>query len=204
MNVRAIALAVPLALGMACMHSQGQGAMGSASTAPSQQPQASAGGAGAVTQDPIMQPGPAVQGHAGDEIVAGRIADLGSDTISVETQQGGTRTLQVVPETDIRVDGRDASFQDLAQGQDIRASFDTVGGQDVAVKIHAGQLGASQGGTGSAPTDQGAAAPPAPGDQGTAPPPATDQGTATPPAPTSPPSSDTGAGQGASGSPRGW
>lgn len=150
MNVRAVALAVPLALGMACMHTQGTGAMGSASTAaPSaQQPQAAAG---AATQDPIMQPGPLVQGHAGDEIVAGRITDVGVDTVSIETEQGGTRTLQVVPQTAIEIDGQDASVQDLAQGQPVRASFDVVDGQGVAVKIHAREFTAPQGG----PTDQG-------------------------------------------------
>ena len=177
MNVRAVALALPLAAGMACMHSQGTGAMGSAQTAAPSAPQPQAA-AGTATQDPIMQPGPAVQGHAGDEVVAGRIAGVAGDTVSIETQQGSTRTLQVVPETGIQVDGQDASIQDLAEGQPVRASFDRVDQQDVAVKIHAGDFTPLGAGT---PTDQGAT-PGASGGTGSG---ASDGGTgsAMPPAP---------------------
>jgi hypothetical protein len=168
MKLRAIALAAPLVFGAACMHTSKQSAGGTASAgqpAP-QQPQASAGATGDVTQDPLFQPGPRVQGHAGDEVVAGRITGVTNDSLLVRTGQGEMRILILVPETEIQLDGRDASAADLAEGQPVAASFDVVEGQQVAVKVHAvapqEQSGTGSGsdesgaGTGNLPPDQGA------------------------------------------------
>lgn len=158
MKVRTIALAAPLVLGAACMHSSTRSSAGTASAgqAAPQQPQASAGTTGEVTQDPLFQSGPSEQGHAGDAVVAGRIAEVTNDTLSVRTSQGETHTLQIVPETEVQLDGRDASPDDLAEGAPVRASFDVVDGEQVAVKVHAG---ASEPGPGASSLDQGPAAP---------------------------------------------
>jgi hypothetical protein len=158
MKLRAIALAAPLVFGAACMHTSKQSAGGTASAgqpAP-QQPQASAGATGDVTQDPLFQPGPRVQGHAGDEVVAGRIIEVANDSLLVRTGQGEMRILILVPETEIQLDGRDASAADLAEGQPVAASFDVVEGQQVAVKVHA-VAPSEQSGTGSGSDESGAA-----------------------------------------------
>lgn len=162
MNVRAIALAVPLAIGAAaCQHAQKQGT-GTASapepaprqeqqatgTQSSQQPSSaqaphdagqagSQAGGGPLAQDPIVRPGPSIQGHAEDEIVEGHIAEVNGDEVAIETDDGETRTLQIVDQTSIELDGMEASAEDLGEGQPVRASFDTVDGQEIAVKIRA-------------------------------------------------------------------
>lgn len=163
MHVRAIALAIPLALGMACQHANKTGAMGR----PAGEGEQAASGAEAgapLGQDPIMRPGPSIQGHSDDRTVAGHIATVTSDAVAIETEQGETRTLQIVPETAIQLDGRDVSADELAEGQPVRASFDTVEGQEVAVKIRAGDAASGDapiGGTGTS-VDQAPAAPTAP------------------------------------------
>lgn len=133
MNVRAVALAVPLVFGIACQHASKQGRTETASSPQpaAQQPQASTG------QDPMMQPGPSIQGHASDEIVVGRITVLSPDAVSIETEQGVTKTLSVVPQTTVELDGREATFDELAEGQPVRASFNEVQGEEIAVKIRA-------------------------------------------------------------------
>jgi hypothetical protein len=177
MHVRAIALAIPLALGMACQHANKTGAMGRPS---GEGQQASSGGeAGApLAQDPLMRPGPSIQGHSDDRTVAGHIATVTADAVAIETDQGETKTLQIVPETAIQLDGQDASSDALAEGQPVRASFDTVDGQEIAVKIRAGEAAASGdapiGGTGTS-VDQAPAAPTAP-DAGWGPAPDTGSG----------------------------
>jgi hypothetical protein len=127
-----------------------------------------------------MQPGLAIQGHGEDQIVAGRVAAATASEVTIQTPQGDNRTLQIVPETLVQIDGQDASSQALAEGQAIRASFDVVDGQEVAVKIRAGgsEAAASQAprsdlGTGSSATDGENAGPsdqsnPKPNDAGTA------------------------------------
>lgn len=165
MNVRAIALAVPLALGLACQTTSKQGSAGTA-TAPQPEPsdqqasgapqppdrqqpadqqQAGTGEqAGAAQQDlpsadPVIRPGPSIQGHAEDETVAGHIAEVSADELVIDTESGQAR-LQVVPETSIELDGMEASVEDLLEGQPVRASYDTVDGQEIAVKIRAGDM----------------------------------------------------------------
>lgn len=169
MKARAIALVVPLALGTACTHA-GQ----TAGTSPSSgERQAAAGATGSAPagRDPLMRPGLAIQGHGEDRIVAGRIAATTGSEVTIQTPQGDRRTLQIVPETMIQLDGQDAASEDLAAGQAIRASFDDVDGQEVAVKIRAGgsEAAASDAttdqGTGSSATDQGTGS--SSGDQGT-------------------------------------
>lgn len=156
MKIRAVALAVPLALGMACQHASKQGSPGAAtSQPPSSAPQASGGGAGGgpLAEDPLMRPGPSIQGHAEDQIVEGRIADKSEAEVTITTPGGERRTLQIAPETAIELDGMEATGDDLTEGQPVRASFDVVDGQEIAVKIRAGDASAGMGtpaeGTGS-------------------------------------------------------
>jgi hypothetical protein len=183
MKIRTVALAVPLALGMACQHASRQGSPGTGamSEPSSSKPQASGGGAagGPLAEDPIMRPGPSIQGHAEDQIVVGRIAEKSDSEITIATPGGEHRTLQLVEQTAIELDGMEATGDDLTEGQPVRASFDVVDGQEVAVKVRAGDASAGMG-TGSEGTGSSAdqPAPAAPADPGTPPYPGapTDQG----------------------------
>ncbi len=170
MRVRVIALAVPLAVGvgMGCSTSRSQ-ARGSgsepsaSSSAPSsdtssttaQGSTASSGAQGSQgARDPLMKPGPAIKAHASDDIVSGEIGDVSSDQVSIQSAQGETKTLEIVPQTSITLNGRDATYAELEEGQQVRASFNQVEGRDVAVEIQIGAApsdaasGAAQG-TGS-------------------------------------------------------
>ncbi len=123
--------------------STGAQAPGSAGAGTSSSPSSSdAQAAGRAAQDPIMHPGPPVKAHAEDQVVRGVISDVSEDTVSIESDLGVTRTLTIVPQTTIRVNGEDASYDDLSEGQPVRAAFSDVEGEDVAVEIRAGELGA--------------------------------------------------------------
>jgi hypothetical protein len=188
MNVRAIALTIPLALGIACTHTGQTGAASRPSSSEGQQASGGAAGGAPLAQDPIMRPGPSIQGHGDDQIVVGEIADATGSSLTIQTPQGEKRTLQIVPETMIELDGQDASSDDLTEGQPVRASYEVVEGQEVAVKIRAGDAsagasdaaspgspstgqdlgtGSSSGATGPAPTPDPQSAP----DAGWGPPP---------------------------------
>lgn len=155
MNVRAIALAVPLiALGTACQTSKGSSGTATTTTGPAQERQASGSQQPSasppsdaqqpVGQEPLVRPGPSIMGHASDEMLSGHISEVAGDSLSVETDTGETVTLQVVPETTVELDGMEASIDDLIEGQPIRASYDTVDGQEIAVKIRAGDYAAGE------------------------------------------------------------
>jgi hypothetical protein len=183
MNVRAIALAIPLVLGAACTHGGSQaghtgtqtGAQASGQEGDQNAPQAGSGAqqqpgadtqqqagsgaqqqaesgapaSGSPAQDPIMEPGPSIKAHASDQIVNGVIAEVSEDSVAIESEQGDTKTLTVVPQTTIQVDGEEASFDDLEEGQPVRASFNQVEGEDVAVEIRAGDTSSGTAGVDS-------------------------------------------------------
>jgi hypothetical protein len=91
-----------------------------------------------------------LKGHESDELVSGKLTKVSDRSIEIESAQGEQKTLQVVPETLVTIDGRDAQASELQEGQEIRASFNTVEGRDVAVQIKAGQdtgMGTMQGGS---------------------------------------------------------
>jgi hypothetical protein len=100
-----------------------------------------------------MEPGPAVKGHAEDRLLSGQVTQVSGSSLVVQSDTGGPRTLEIVPETSISVDGLDASRSDLREGQEVRASYSNVDGRDVAVEIHAASSGGpppSGSGTGGA------------------------------------------------------
>jgi hypothetical protein len=106
--------------------------------------------------DPMMHPGDSVKAHASDKIVSGRISKVSRDRVAIESSQGQKKTLQLVPETAILIDGQDAQRNELKEGQEVRASYNNVEGKDVAVQIEAGQHGSSgSSGTGSSGSTHG-------------------------------------------------
>lgn len=198
-NLRAVALGLPLlVLGGACAHrgSNQTGAMGTSERSSGEQREAQA------AAEPMFRPGPAVKGHASDEVVSGRIAGAQGGSISILTDQGTTETLQIAPETSVQVDGQDAAGTVLSEGLPVRASYNEVQGEKIAVEIWAGTP-PSMSGTGSSAdtgSSTGSTMPPAPATEpapSTAPPPPP----ATEPAPSSPSTSPSDAPSSPSGAP---
>jgi hypothetical protein len=194
MNVRAIALALPLVVGIAaCKTSSTQGSKTASSTEPSQSsqnqstaghPEAGGNASASATVDQGATSGTA-QGsastgtstdrsvgaygsttgestpaaHSDDQSVTGKVARVSDDFVAIQSDLGEEKTLQLVPQTSVMLDGQDARRTDLKEGQEVRASFNTVDGKDIAVEIEAHQAASLQGGptgsSGSTPSDVG-------------------------------------------------
>lgn len=139
MNVRVTGIAIALVLAMGCKTSGSQtGAEGSTKTssgdtyggqpgaqAPSDQ-QGSQSGATAGTAAP---------GRASDQVVTGAINQVSPRAVAIVDNAGKMMVLEIVPQTSITIEGMEASSSDLEEGQLVRASFNKVNGQDVAVRI---------------------------------------------------------------------
>jgi hypothetical protein len=133
MIARAMGVAAALVLAAACRTS----GTAQAPASGTQQPPATAGRAGTGGQDPLMEPGPTIKGHASDQVVSGEILEVSGNSLTIDAQAGAARVLDVAPETSITVDGQEATLADLEEGQPVRASFNEVAGRDVAVEIRA-------------------------------------------------------------------
>lgn len=96
-----------------------------------------------------------LKGHASDQVMMGTVSSVSSETLSIASDMGAARTLHVVPETIITVDGRDGGIADIKEGEQIRASFNEQDGRQIAVKIEAGPT------MGSTGTERTTDAPPA-------------------------------------------
>jgi len=181
MNVRAIALALPLVVGIAaCKTSSTQSGQTASTTEPSQssQNQTTAGhpetggdASASATVDPGATSGSAqggasastsgetsgsasgaygsapggasasgdVKAHASDEVVSGKVSRVSEREIAITSDTGEERTLALEPQTVVTIDGRDATRTELKEGQEVRASYNTVYGRETAVEIHAGR-----------------------------------------------------------------
>lgn len=157
MTVHGFVFSVPaLALGLACSTTQPSR---SASTQP-EQPQAgataSAGTEGATMgADAGSSAAPSVpsgaerelKGHPSAQVISGRVAIASGSSLVIDTDDGAERTLSVVEETTVRVNGEEASLAELVPGDNVRASYDEEDGRQVAVKVEASQ--GALGGSGS-------------------------------------------------------
>lgn len=190
----ALALALPAALGFACSTSQssrtaraegtapapagteattegspgargGDAEGGAVATTPGQTGTGTAQDDGTLTGERTAGMSSDLKGHASDQVVMGTVASVSSGSLSISSDMGGAaRTLQVVPETIITVDGREGRIADIKEGEQIRASFNEQDGRNVAVKIEAGpmtggHMGSDMGTTGTGTgttTDMGA------------------------------------------------
>jgi hypothetical protein len=156
MTVRGFVFTVPaLALGLACSTTQSSR---SASTQP-EQPQAGAT-ASAGAQEPTggVEPGSSsaplvpsgaereLKGHSSDQVISGRVALASEGSLVINTDDGAQRTLSVVDETMVMLNGQEASLPELVPGDDVQASYDEqADGSKVAVKVEStqGALGGS-------------------------------------------------------------
>jgi Cu/Ag efflux protein CusF len=93
----------------------------------------------------------AEKAHSDDQTVTGKVTKVSLRSIAIKSEMGEEKTLQLVPQTSVKVDGQDATHSDLKEGQEVRASFNQVDGRDVAVEIEAGvstgSSGSMQGGS---------------------------------------------------------
>lgn len=126
---RSIAIALPLALGLACSH----GRSSQAQAEPSAQQREPAQAA----QDISPTPAEPLAGHSDDLMLSGRVLDVTPESVSIDTRDGQTKTLEIVPQTVVTLDGQSATPADIQQGQEVRASYNTQDGRDVAVTISA-------------------------------------------------------------------
>jgi Cu/Ag efflux protein CusF len=172
MYVRAIALALPLALGIAaCKTSRTQSESGrtasteSSRTSPDQStaaatPSQPGAGASASTSGTAGEAGASAAttpAHSDDLTVTGKVIRVSEGSVAIRSDMGEEKTLELVPQTMVKVDGQDATRTELKEGQEVRASFNQVEGRDVAVQIEAragaGSTGTMQGGATGTGTD---------------------------------------------------
>lgn len=84
-------------------------------------------------------------GHSDDQLVSGKVAKVSKGELRIAPQGGGeAKTLKIVKETVVTVNGKDAKPGQLKQGQQVRASYNQVEGQDTAVKIEVGRPAAAK------------------------------------------------------------
>jgi hypothetical protein len=96
-----------------------------------------------------------LRGHPTDQIVAGRVQKMSDDSITIAAQDGTSKQLKVSEATLVEIDGRQAKATDIREGQDVRASYNDVSGEDVAVRIVSGAMGSSGSSWGSGSSGTG-------------------------------------------------
>jgi hypothetical protein len=77
--------------------------------------------------------------HEGDQHVMGKVSKVSDEEISIKPKSGQAKTLKINQDTTVSINGKDAKPSQLKQGQQVRASFENVSGDDVAVKIEVGK-----------------------------------------------------------------
>lgn len=71
----------------------------------------------------------------GEQTVSGFVARASGNELVVQPQRGGAMSFQVGADTQVRIDGREATAADIRQGSDARVAYDIAGGQAKAVRI---------------------------------------------------------------------
>ncbi len=126
------------------------GAGGSSETMGSGSPSGSSSQGASGSSDQAQQGASAGAGnvgaHEGDQHVMGKISKISSDEISIKPRSGEAKTLKINPDTTVSINGKDAKPSQLKQGQMVRASYENVSGDDVAVKIESGKMRHGQSG----------------------------------------------------------
>lgn len=76
-----------------------------------------------------------VTAHTDDQTVTGTVSKFAKRSISIKSEQGEAKTLKIVPQTVVTMNGKTAKPSQIKQGQQVRASYNEQDGQDVAVTI---------------------------------------------------------------------
>jgi hypothetical protein len=130
---RKVALAMSLGLGIACQTTRGERTASVPTTTEAGQEQQETTAQRELEEE-----------RAGDLVFTGTVSDVYDDTVFVVNELGRTELIQVVPETDVIVSGREAQLSEIQEGQEIRASYEEREGRNVAVRITAGEPGTMQ------------------------------------------------------------
>jgi hypothetical protein len=77
--------------------------------------------------------------HSDDQTVRGKVSKVSKQEISITPKGGEAKTLKLSPETVVTINGKDAKPTQLKQGQQVRASYSSQDGDEVAVKIEVGK-----------------------------------------------------------------
>jgi hypothetical protein len=86
-----------------------------------------------------------VTAHADDQTVTGTVSKFAKRSISIKSEQGEAKTLKIVPQTVVAMNGKTVKPSQLKQGQQVRASYNEQDGQDVAVTIEVSGRAAAPG-----------------------------------------------------------
>lgn len=113
------------------------GSTGSSDQSPSGA-QGSGGAMGSADQGSTSGTGD-VKGHADDQTVRGKLSKVSKEEVSITPKGGEAKTLKISPQTIVTINGKDAKPTQLKQGQQVRASYQSQDGDDVAVKIEVGK-----------------------------------------------------------------
>jgi hypothetical protein len=140
MKILAIVFALPLLAATACSSTSSAGRSRATTTRGDTGASASAG----TSVDTGSRASSDLKAHSDDQIVRGQIVEATPDALTIRASDGSSKTLLLVPQTTVQIDGRDARASDLREGLPVRASFSTSGRERVAVQVIAGQ-GADQG-----------------------------------------------------------
>jgi hypothetical protein len=84
---------------------------------------------------PARGQGEGAKAHAGDGTVAGKVSAVTKESVTIKSGQGKTHTLKLVPETKLTTSGKQGQRAQLAEGQQVRASYAERRGERVAVEI---------------------------------------------------------------------
>jgi hypothetical protein len=79
----------------------------------------------------------AAEGHEGASVVEGRVERVTPDDTSLTVLDGTAReeVVLIAPDAEVRIDDFKASFEDIQEGQRVRASLDEVDGVQQVVRI---------------------------------------------------------------------
>jgi hypothetical protein len=135
-----------LAAGSASSAPEGsQTSTGMGSSEPQQgSPMGSGGSSESMGTDKSAEPGSMVSqadsgmmsGHGNDEMVTGKLSKVNAEQITIAPKGGGeAKTLKLVKETVVTVNGKTAKPSQLKQGQNVHASYSEQDGDEIAVKI---------------------------------------------------------------------
>lgn len=94
----------------------------------------------------------------GTRTVAGELADVGEDQVTVRPHDGAPLKLRITDSTKVTVGGKKGSVGALQQGDEVRASYAQSGGSATAMKIEVQRAGspASPGRSGSGSSSRSA------------------------------------------------
>jgi len=125
--------------GQAGSPDSGQGASGtSASGSSDAAGSGMAGAAGAAGSSDLG-------GHSDDQTVTGTVSKFAKRSISIAAPGGEAKTLKIVPRTVVTMNGKTAKPSQIKPGQQVRASYNQQGNQDVAVTIDVSGAAAGSG-----------------------------------------------------------